>query len=94
MHNDINTRGHNQWFYFKLTSTRKNQKVRLNLVNFVKKESLFSYGLKPLAFSEKGNRNGLGWVRTGHKAYYETNHIKKDYSSDSYNTLSFEYEFR
>lgn len=81
MHNDTNTRGHNQWFYFKVTSTRKNQKVRLNLVNFVKKESLFSYGLKPLTFSEKAHRNGVSWVRTGHKAFYEGNNIKKEYSN-------------
>jgi hypothetical protein len=37
LQNDINTRGHNQWFYFKVTNTKKNQKVRLNIVNLVKK---------------------------------------------------------
>jgi hypothetical protein len=51
LQNDINTRGHNQWFFFKITNTKKNQKIKLNIVNLVKKESLFSYGLKPLVFS-------------------------------------------
>ena len=53
MQNDINTRGHNQWFYFKMTNTKKNQKVKINIVNFVKNNSLFSYGLKPLTCNEK-----------------------------------------
>jgi hypothetical protein len=51
LQNDINTKGHNQWFYFKITNTKKNQKIKLNIINLVKKESLFSYGLKPLVFS-------------------------------------------
>ena len=89
MHNDTNTRGHNQWFYFKATSTRKNQKVRFKMVNFVKKESLFSYGLKPLTFSEKSHKNGLGWLRAGNKTYYESNTIMKEYCNDSFNTLCF-----
>ena len=37
LQNDINTRGHNQWFYFKITNTKKNQKIKLNIVNLVKK---------------------------------------------------------
>ena len=37
LQNDVNTRGHNQWFYFKITNTKKNQKIKLNIVNLVKK---------------------------------------------------------
>ena len=37
LQNDVNTKGHNQWFYFKITSTKKNQKIKLNIVNLVKK---------------------------------------------------------
>lgn len=51
LQNDTNTRGHNQWFHFKATSTRKHQKVRFQIVNLIKDQSLFSYGLKPLVFS-------------------------------------------
>lgn len=71
LQNDINTRGHNQWFYFKITNTRKNQKIRINIVNLVKKESLFSYGLKPLTYSEKNSKNGITWVRNGQKVSYD-----------------------
>jgi hypothetical protein len=37
LQNDVNTKGHNQWFYFKITNTKKNQKIKLNIVNLVKK---------------------------------------------------------
>ena len=65
LQNDTNTKGHNQWFYFKATSTRRHQKVRFNICNLVKDDSLFSYGLKPLVFSEKEYSRGLGWYRAG-----------------------------
>lgn len=87
LQNDVNTRGHNQWFHFKLTSTRKHQKVRINIVNLVKKESLFSYGLKPLAYSDKQPK--MGWMRSGHKVNYEENQIKREQKATSYYTLSF-----
>ena len=77
MQNDINTRGHNQWFYFKMTNTKKNQKVKINIVNFVKNDSLFSYGLKPLTCNEKQNKNQSGWHRNGLKVCYQQNMIKR-----------------
>lgn len=49
--NDTNTYGHNQWFYFKASSVKKYQKVRFNILNLIKSDSLFNYGLKPLVFS-------------------------------------------
>lgn len=33
---DSNTRGHHQWFYFKVSSKGK-KRVRFNIVNFTKK---------------------------------------------------------
>lgn len=36
MQNDINTKGYNQWFYFKLHNTKKHNRIRLNIVNFIK----------------------------------------------------------
>lgn len=37
LQNDTNTKGHNQWFYFKVKNLRKNVKVRFNIVNLIKK---------------------------------------------------------
>ena len=36
LQNDINTKGHNQWFFFKLINTKKHNKIRLNIINFTK----------------------------------------------------------
>ncbi len=66
MQNDINTKGHNQWFYFKVYNMKKHHKIRLNIVNFIKSQSMFSYGIKPLAFSERDyNKHRIGWIRSG-----------------------------
>lgn len=37
---DSNTKGHHQWFYFKVKSKIKKQ-VKFNIVNFTKKRSLY-----------------------------------------------------
>jgi hypothetical protein len=41
MRNDSNTRGHNQWFYFRITNITYTRRVRLNIVNFTKRNSLY-----------------------------------------------------
>lgn len=39
---------------------------------------MFSYGIKPLVFSERDfARHRLGWVRDGEKIYYYDNKIKR-----------------
>ncbi|MCB0370331.1 MAG: hypothetical protein KDD45_13125 [Bdellovibrionales bacterium] len=37
LQDDVNTKGHNQWFFFRVTNTKKNQKVRFNIINLTKK---------------------------------------------------------
>ena len=49
---DTNTQGHTQWFYFGIRNVRRNQTVRLRIVNNCKGSSLFHYGMKPLIWSE------------------------------------------
>lgn len=45
---------------------KKHNKIRLNIVNFIKNQSMFSYGIKPLTFSERDfNKHRIGWVRSG-----------------------------
>jgi hypothetical protein len=66
LQNDTNTYGHNQWFFFRVQSQKNNINVKFNIVNLIKKDSLFNYGLKPLVFSEKdNNKSGIGWIRRG-----------------------------
>lgn len=42
MQNDINTRGHTQWFYFKVSNTKKGHRVKFNIVNYSKPDSLYN----------------------------------------------------
>ena len=53
LQNDINTNGHTQWFFFRVGNTRKGQKVKFNMLNLAKSDSLYNYGMKVLCFSEK-----------------------------------------
>jgi cytosolic carboxypeptidase protein 2/3 len=45
MQNDVNTRGHTQWFYFRVMNTRAKQTIKFNILNFAKDDSLFNYGM-------------------------------------------------
>jgi hypothetical protein len=42
-----------QWFYFRVTNTRKNQSYKFNIVNLIKPDSLYNQGMKPLVYSKK-----------------------------------------
>jgi len=46
MRPDTNTRGHHQWFFFKVTSRSNLGNVRFNIINFTKPRSLYEYGMK------------------------------------------------
>jgi len=44
---DSNTRGHHQWFYFKVTGKiKEDRQIKFNIVNFTKKRSLYENGMK------------------------------------------------
>ncbi len=55
MQNDTNTRGYNQWFYFSVKSS-KSQKIKINIVNFIKKKLMLKDGIRPVCkiVNEKG----------------------------------------
>jgi hypothetical protein len=40
LQNDINTKGHIQWYYFSVKNTRAKTKVKFNLMNCCKPDSL------------------------------------------------------
>lgn len=94
MQNDVNTRGHTQWFYFRTNQNQIGQ-CKFNILNFTKKNSLFNYGMKLLVYSEKENTiSGTGWSREGESISYFQNGIKRGNGLKSYYTLSFTYNFR
>jgi len=43
---DSNTRGHHQWFYFKINNQQRTGTVKFNIVNFTKKQSLYMHGMR------------------------------------------------
>ena len=53
LQNDINSKGHTQWFYFKVSNVKKGQKVKFNMLNMIKPKSLYNEGMKVLIYSEK-----------------------------------------
>ena len=83
--NDIYTQGNIQWFYFKVIAPKYygNEasgdrhkvkyplKVRFQLVNMEKKDSLYNYGMRPVSRSEKNSE--LGWVNAGEDVCYFKN---------------------
>lgn len=54
MQNDTNTKGYSQWFYFSLRN-QKNKKIKINIVNFIKKTLMFLDGVRPVAYSTKAH---------------------------------------
>ncbi len=90
MQNDINSKGHTQWFYFQVKNTKAGQSVTFNIMNFNKGDSMFNYGMKISCYSEKSP----GWHKVGNNIQYKRNSIRRDMSFHNYfYTLSWTYTF-
>ena len=72
---DINTNRHVQWYYFRISNTRRGHSYKLNIINMMKTESLYEHGQRVLAFSERAYaEDRRGWYHTGANiAYYQNN---------------------
>lgn len=69
---DSNTKGHLQWYNFKVCGARKGAKYRFNICNFQKSKSLYSRGMKPFVFSRaRHDRLRAGWEQSGENLKYE-----------------------
>jgi len=69
---DSNTKGHLQWYNFKVSKTRKNARCRFNLCNFQKCKSLYTRGMKPFVMSRKRNEQlHTGWEQAGDNLRYD-----------------------
>lgn len=90
LQNDINTKGHTQWFYFRTEHTKAGSNVKFNIINLSKPGSLYNSGMKVLIYSVKG---GAGWLRGGENISYFANGIKKGKKGKSYYTMTFTYAF-
>lgn len=87
LQNDTNTRGHTQWFYFKvvykdipMVPEAERHRVRFNILNLSKTASLYSDGMKPCIFSKRRNQSeGVGWFRGGDYISYSQSEIPRYY---------------
>ena len=91
MQNDINTKGHTQWFYFGVSIFTK-KSVKFTILNFSKKDSLFNAGMEVLVHSSKMHKaNNAGWYRSGRDISYFANNISRNNST--FYSLTFTFDF-
>ena len=112
LRSDLHTPGHTQWFYFAVSNTHPAPLVRLaeqgvqvppvrvrfNIVNLTKPDSLFNMGMKPVVYSvQDAATKGAGWLRSGNDiSYYANSYARNNNAGEGfacYFTLSFTIEF-
>ena len=95
LQNDINSKGHTQWFFFKVGNGRTGTRYKFNIINFVKPDSLFNSGMRVLLYSHKAfvARN-IGWHRGGDNFLYYPNGLMRENSEKQHYTLTFTYMFQ
>jgi hypothetical protein len=88
---DTETQSYTQWYHFSVKGATQGKRVRFNIVNLLKYESLYNNGLKPLVYSTKRGR----WQRDGSSISYYQNTIPRpsDLKTLQY-TLTFSYTFQ
>lgn len=65
-------------------------KIKINIVNMLKADSLFNYGMQPCIHSAQAyKKSGQGWFRSGSNIKYFRNNQKVDGSNRYYFTLTF-----
>ncbi|CAM9165423.1 unnamed protein product, partial [Ectocarpus fasciculatus] len=106
---DLHTSGNIQWYYFSATTPPSNVTyplvVRFNIVNMLKRSSLYNFGMRPAVYSAADAADGVGWRHSGTDVCYFKNrqtYTKRVGNSKnsavkkrlvSYYTLSFTYTF-
>ena len=90
LQNDINSKGNTQWFNFSVSNLPKGIEVTFNILNLLKPDSLFSYGMQPVVFSKLRYKHyGEGWKREGKDVVYFKSDAKREISKKNYYILSF-----
>eukprot|EP00051_Salpingoeca_urceolata_P014282 m.181520 g.181520 ORF g.181520 m.181520 type:complete len:1103 (-) comp18039_c2_seq4:67-3375(-) len=94
---DLYTTRHTQWFYFSVSNTRANKPYRFNIINLLKKDSLYNYGMQPVVYSQRAEQeDGTGWTRAGSDVSYYKNELRVSTESGEryYYTLSWAHTFK
>ncbi|XP_048590295.1 uncharacterized protein LOC5514750 isoform X2 [Nematostella vectensis] len=95
--NDLYTKRHTQWYYFRVENMVPGVTYKFNIINLLKRDSLYNYGMKPLLYSSKvAEDSSIDWQRSGHHVNYTRTVNNKNVllSRDLiYFTLTFQVEF-
>ena len=99
LQNDTNTTGYIQWFFFRVSNTKKGRKVNFNIINMLRKKCIYSHGLKIMTYSTMASiKENLGWHRAGSNTMYYPNNLYVFNSNNgtrrNLHSLSFDYEFK
>jgi len=92
--NDYNTRGHTQWYYFRLERAIPRVEYSFHIRNFEKAGSLYNEGMLPVFYSERAAREKhQGWRRAGYDVvYYKTSEANPRSGKPNY-AISFKLRF-
>lgn len=78
---DTNTKGHQQWFYFKVKNTFRDKKYTFNIRNFTKPFSLYRQGMRVMMRSKKHQEESEGgraaWTPAGEELCYWRTDIQR-----------------
>nr|XP_057931414.1 cytosolic carboxypeptidase 2 isoform X2 [Doryrhamphus excisus] len=92
---DLYTSKHTQWFYFRVRNMKPGVTYRFTIVNFTKRRSLYSQGMRPLLYSQRSaDESSVGWQRAGSNiAYYRSQNRKANNESESLYSLTWTLQF-
>lgn len=92
LHNDVNTCGYTNWFYFSVKCSNPGT-YKFAIMNYGKAGWPYNNGIGICTYNTKDK--GKGWRRSGKNIQCQAN--SKLYSGfhslNNFNTLSFEYDF-
>ena len=99
LQNDTNTTGYIQWFFFRVSNTKKGKKANFTIINMLRNHCAYQKGLKIMTYSKKQAQNeNIGWHRDCKNIMYYTNNLftynENSKKRRSLYSLSFEYEFK
>ena len=100
LQNDTNTTGYIQWFFFRVSNTKKGRKVNFNIINMLRKTCIYNHGFKIMTYSKMASiKENLGWHRDCYNSIYYPNNLyvyNNNNASKKRNlhSLSFDYEFK
>ena len=99
LQNDTNTTGYIQWFFFRVSNTKKGKKINFNIINMLRKNCLYQSGMKIMTYSTKqAEKENIGWHRDCSNIMYYPNNLyvfnKTSEKKRLLYSLSFNYEFK